>query len=62
MREYILVSYVIYGETWLYYLGGGGGEGGYVSYLSEIPFEQIDDGCTTEWIIGMIFLLGELFS
>ena len=51
MRAYILVSYVIYGETWFHYLWGVA-----VYYLSEIPFERLDDGYKTECIIGMIFL------
>ena len=51
MRAYILVSHVIDGETWLHDLGGG-----YVSYISYIPFEQLDDGYTTECRLGMKFV------
>ena len=50
MRAYILVSSVIDGETWLNDLGGL-----YVSYLSDIHFGQLYDGCTTECRIGMLF-------
>ena len=51
MRAYILVSQIIDGETWLHGLGGRS-----VSYLSYIPFEQLDDGYTTECILWMIFV------
>ena len=51
MRAYILVSYVIDGETWLHDLGGLA-----ISYLSDIPFEQFDNGYTTECRLGMIFV------
>ena len=44
-----MVSHVIDGETWLHDLGGG-----YVSYHSYIPLERLDDGYTTECILGMI--------
>ena len=50
-REYILVSCVFNGETWLHDFGRLA-----VSYISDIPFEQLDDGYTTECIIGMIFV------
>ena len=50
-RDYILVSYVIDGETWLHDSGEI-----YVSYLSYIPFEWLDDGYTTECRLGMIFV------
>ena len=39
MRAYILVGYVIDGETWLHYIVSI-----YVSYLSYMPVEQLDDG------------------
>ena len=57
MRAYILVSYVIDGDVWLYDLWGIS-----VSYISDIPFELLDDGYTTEFRFGMIFLLGVLLS
>ena len=50
MRAYILLSYVINGEIWLYDLGGIS-----VSYISDIPFERLDEGYTTECRLGMIF-------
>ena len=50
MRAYILVSHVINGDTWLHDLGGLD-----VSYNSDTPFEQLDDGYTTERRLGMIF-------
>ena len=50
-RDYILVSYVIDGEIWLYDLGGI-----YVSYISHIPFERLDYGYTTECRLGMRFV------
>ena len=43
MRAYILVSYAINVETWFHGLGWIS-----VSYISDIPFEQLDDGYTTE--------------
>ena len=46
----MLVSHVIYGETWLHDLGGIS-----VSYNSETPYERLDDGYTTECRPGMIF-------
>ena len=46
-----MVSRVIDGEIWLHDLGGIG-----VSYHSDTPFEQLDDGYTTECILGMIFV------
>ena len=49
-RAYILLSYVINGEIWLYDLGGIS-----VSYISDIPFERLDEGYTTECRLGMIF-------
>ena len=57
MRVYILASHVIDGETQLHALGGI-----YVSYLSYIPFEQIDDGYTTECRLGMIFVIWCIFK
>ena len=39
MRAYILLSYVIYGDTWLHDLWGLDD-----SCLSYIPFEKPDDG------------------
>ena len=51
IRAYILVSYVIDGETWLHDLWGIG-----VSYHSETPFERLDDGYTTECRLGMKFV------
>ena len=51
MRAYILVSYVIDGNTWLHDLGGLD-----VSYHSETPFERLADGYTTECRLGMIFV------
>ena len=45
-----MLSHVIDGDTWLNYLGGG-----YVSYLSYIPFYRLDDGYTTECRLGIIF-------
>ena len=45
-----LVRYVIGGETWLRDFGGLA-----ISYLSDIQFEQIYYGDTTECILGMIF-------
>ena len=50
MRVYILVIYVIDGYTWLYGLVGVA-----ASYLSYIPFEQLDDGYPTEFRLGMRF-------
>ena len=50
-RDYILVSYVIDGEIWLYDLGGI-----YVSYISHIPFERLDYGYTTECRLEMRFV------
>ena len=44
------MSLVIDGDTWLHDLGGGD-----VKYLSDIPFERLDDGYTTECTLGMIF-------
>ena len=49
-RMYILMSHVINGKTWLHDLGGVD-----VSYHSDTPFEQLDDGYITECILGMIF-------
>ena len=46
-----MVSNIIDGETWLHDLGGIS-----ASYISYIPFEQIDYGYTTECILGMIFV------
>ena len=57
MRAYISVIYVIHVDTWLDCLGGLD-----VSYLSDIPFEQLDDGYTTECRLGMRFLPGALLS
>ena len=51
IRAYILVSHVIFGNTWLHDLGGI-----YVSCLSYIPCERLDDGYTTECRLGMIFV------
>ena len=51
LREYNLVSRVIDGETWFHDLGGL-----VVYYLSDIQFEQLDDGYTTEFILGVIFV------
>ena len=50
MRAYILVSHVIYGETWLHDLGGLD-----VSYNSDTTFEKLDDGYKTECRLGMRF-------
>ena len=50
MRAYIVVSRVIYGETWLNYLMGLD-----VSYNSDTPFEKLDYGYTTECRLGMRF-------
>ena len=50
MRAYILVSHVIYEETWLHDLGGLD-----VSYHSDTTFEQLDDGYKTECRLGMRF-------
>ena len=50
MRSYILVSHVINGGTLLNYLGGVD-----VSYHSDTPFEELDDGYTTECRLGLIF-------
>ena len=50
MGAYIMVSHVIDGETWLHYLGGLD-----VSYNSDTTFERLDDGYTTNFILGMIF-------
>ena len=57
MRAYILVSHVIDWETRLHDLGGG-----YVSYLSYIPFEKLDDGYTTECRLGMRFVTWCIFK
>ena len=57
MRSYILVSHVIDGGKWLH-----ASRGIDVSYHSDTPFEQLDDGYTTECRIVMIFLLGVLIS
>ena len=43
-----MVSYVINGDTWLHDLGVI-----VVYYLSYIPFEQLDDGYTTECRLRM---------
>ena len=51
MRAYILVSNIVCGETWLHDLGVI-----YVSYISYIPFEQLDYGYTTKFILGMRFV------
>ena len=51
IRAYILVSRLIDGQTQLRDLGGI-----YVSYLSYIPFERLDDGYTTECRLGMRFV------
>ena len=51
MRAYILVSRVFNGDTWLHDIGGG-----YVSYISYIPFELLDCGYTTENILGMRYV------
>ena len=51
MRDYILVSYIIDGETWLHYL-----EGLSVSYPSDITFGRLYGGLKTECILGMIFV------
>ena len=51
MRAYILVIHVTDGETWLHDLGVI-----YVSYISNIPFEQLDYGYTTKFILGMRFV------
>ena len=51
MRSYILVSHIIYGETWLHDLRGFG-----VSYHSDTPFELLDYGYTTECRLWMIFV------
>ena len=45
------MSRVIDGDTWLHDLGGI-----YVSYISYIPFERLDDGYKTECRIGMRFV------
>ena len=50
IRAYILVSYVIYRETWLNDLGDID-----VTFISDITFRLLDEGYTTECIIGMIF-------
>ena len=57
IRAYILVSRVIDGETQFHDLGGI-----YVSYLSYTPFEQLDDGYTTECRLGMIFVTWCIFK
>ena len=51
IRAYTLVSYVIDGEIWLHDLGEIS-----VSYLSDIPVEQLNDGYTTECRLVMIFV------
>ena len=48
MRVYILVIHVIDGETLFHDLGDI-----YVSYLSYIPFERLDDRYTTECRLGI---------
>ena len=50
IRAYILVIHVTDGDTWLHYLGGID-----VSYFSDIAFERLDDGYTTNFLFGMIF-------
>ena len=57
MREYILVSYLIDGETWLHGLGGLA-----VYYLSSTPFEILDDGYTTKFRLGMVFVTWCIFK
>ena len=57
MRAYILVIYVINGETWLHDLGQIT-----VSYLSDIPFERLDDGYTTECRLVMRFFTWCIFK
>ena len=51
MKAKFFVSRVIDKEKWLHYLGGG-----YVSYISYIPFERLDDGYKTECRLGVIFV------
>ena len=43
MRNPILVRYVISGETWFHYFGGRD-----VSYISDLQYELIAAGDTTE--------------
>ena len=57
MRAYILVSYAINVETQFRDLGWIS-----VSYLSDIPFEQLDDGYTTECKIVMRFVTWCIFK
>ena len=52
MRTSILVSYVIAGDTWLNNFGRLD-----VSYFSDIHFERISFGGTTECRLGIIFLI-----
>ena len=47
---YILMSYVIYGETWFHDLGGLA-----VEYIPDTTFEYLDDGYRTECILKMRF-------
>ena len=51
IRAYILVSYVIDGETWSHDLGGLS-----VSYISDIPFERLYDGYTTDCRLGIRYV------
>ena len=51
IRAFILVSYVIDGKTWLHDFVGL-----LVSYISDIPFELLDDGYTNECRLGMKFV------
>ena len=51
MRSYILVSYVIVDEAWLHYFGGIS-----ASYISDIYFDKLPSGDTTESRLRMIFV------
>ena len=53
-----MVGHLIDGGKLLHDLGGGG----YVSYISYIPFERLYDGYTTQCRIGIRFLLGAFLS
>ena len=50
MRAYTLVSYAIDGETWLHDLGGIDDY-----YLSDMHFERLDGGYTTDCRLGIQF-------
>ena len=57
MRASILVRYVIGSDIWLHGFGNIS-----ASYLSDIHFERLAYGYTTDSIIGMIFVVWCIFK